>query len=272
MSYRDISGDVASRWRRDLESWAIPEEILRAAPESPWGFPTALFARAAAVAQASPEPSPSRARALEALPPGGSVLDIGAGGGAASIPLAPRAGQIVAVDESDAMLDTFSRAASDRGARHQEIAGRWPDVAPLAPLVDVVVCHHVLYNVADLVPFVAALDAHARRRVVVELTASHPLHGLNPLWAIIHGVDRPDVPTASDAARVVAGLGFEVHEERFEQPSLREGAGLAERVALARRRLCVGPERDEEIAAFFEGRSPDEQRRSVVTLWWDTRH
>ena len=31
------------RWREQLDGWAIPAEILAAAPESPWGFPVGLF-------------------------------------------------------------------------------------------------------------------------------------------------------------------------------------------------------------------------------------
>ena len=69
--------DAAERWQAELAGWAIPDEILAQAPESPWGFPPELFA-------APPDPidTPSRDRALEALPPGGSVLDVGCGGGA----------------------------------------------------------------------------------------------------------------------------------------------------------------------------------------------
>jgi len=62
-----------------------------------------------------------------------------------------------------------------------------------------VTCHHVLYNVAELGPFVTALTSHARRLVVVELTARHPLTALNPLWERFHGLVRPNVPTACDA-------------------------------------------------------------------------
>ena len=39
--------DAARRWRDDLDSWAIPPEILAAAPESPWACPPGLFGRAA---------------------------------------------------------------------------------------------------------------------------------------------------------------------------------------------------------------------------------
>jgi len=261
---------AASRWRQDLESWAIPGDILAAAPESPWGFPTGLFSRATAAALEVAEPTPSWTRALEALPSGGSVLDIGVGAGAASLPLAPPAGLLLAVDESRAMLATFAEAVHRRGISPELFHGRWPDVASATPDADVVVCHHVVYNVADLEPFLRALTEHARRRVVVELTECHPLSRLAPLWMSIHGLERPTAPTSADAVAVVTGLGYDVHVARFDRPSLWDLASLDERVAFARRQLCVGPERDEEIATYFQSRSGGRgERRDLATMWWD---
>ncbi len=201
---------AATEWRLALESWAIPAEILAAAPESPWGFPPSLFVRSAAAALEDTQPTPSRLQALEKLSESddASVLDVGAGGGAASLPLSPPAQLLVAVDESEAMLDRFSQAAEERGARHQQLLGRWPDIADKSPHAHVVVCHHVFYNVQDLAPFVAALSQHAGRRVVVELTAEHPMSGLSPLWLAIHGVVRPTRPVAADALAVVRELGY----------------------------------------------------------------
>jgi SAM-dependent methyltransferase len=262
--------EASARWSRQLDAWAIPEPILGAAPESPWGFPPRLFARSAERALADPEPTPSRLRASEALLSGGSVLDIGAGGGAASLPLAPPAGLLIAVDESQAMLDVFAQGAERRGARHTEIVGRWPDVAPNTPRADVVVCHHVVYNVSDLAPFLTAMNDHTQRRVVVELTDRHPQSDLSPLWKIIHGIDRPSGPAAADAAEVATSLGYDVHLERFAGPSLWNDAPRDERVVFARRRLCVGPEHDTGIAAYFDQTS--ETARQLVTLWWDHQH
>jgi SAM-dependent methyltransferase len=259
---------AAARWSRDLQSWAIPEEILRAAPESPWGFPPALFAKSAAAALADTEPTPSRKIALEALSPGASVLDVGAGGGAASLPLAPPAGLVVAADESEAMLRSFAKTATDRRVRHELVAGRWPGAAAAAPDADVVVCHHVAYNVAELALLLRALTDHARKRVVVELTERHPLSGLAPLWMSIHGLERPSGPTSGDAVRVATEIGYDVHVAHFERPSLWDSAPADERVAFARRQLCVGPERDEEIAVHLETAYPGD-RRELVTLWWD---
>lgn len=259
--------EASARWRHQLAAWAIPDSVLAAAPESPWGFSPRLFALAADRELADPEPTPSRRRAIEALSSGGLVLDVGAGGGAASLPLAPPASELVAVDESQAMLDVFAAGAQRRGVPHAEILGRWPDVADEAPRATVVVCHHVVYNVADLAPFLAALDDHAERRVVVELTDHHPQSDLTPLWRIIHGIDRPSGPTAVDAAEVARALGYDVHVERFERPSLWSDAPREERIAFARRRLCVGPDRHADIGAYLD-QAPG-PLRMLVTLWWD---
>jgi hypothetical protein len=42
---------AAEHWRDELRRWAIPPQIIAAAPESPWGFPTELFARRAELAE-----------------------------------------------------------------------------------------------------------------------------------------------------------------------------------------------------------------------------
>ena len=255
-----------ARWAEALAAWAIPQEILDAAPESPWGFPPALFAGLAEQTVAGErERGPSHRRAVEALPEGGSVLDVGAGGGAGSLPLVPPAGLVVAVDESADMLEAFARLAEGLGVRHREVHGRWPDAAAAAPDADVVVCHHVFYNVPDLPPFVAALTEHARRRVVVELSEEHPQSWLNDLWRHFHGIERPTSPTASDAMAVLTGMGLSVEREMSERRSFWDGADRAEMVAFARRRLCVGPERDAEIDALL---GPP-RTRHMVTLWWD---
>ena len=261
-----MTGNAARRWQEDLDSWAIPPEILAAAPETPWGCPPGLFARAAqrALDSQAAAPTPSRCRALEALPEGGSVLDVGAGGGAASLPLCPPAATVTAVDQSPQMLARFADLAERQGIGHTEVEGLWPDVAGRVGPVDVVVCNHVLYNVGDLVPFVTALTDHARRRVVVEITATHPQALLNPLWEHFHGVARPTRPGADDAVAVLRDLGLDVGIEEFEGPLRWHDDHQDELVAFTRRRLCLPPERDPEVAALLP--SPVPLRH--VTLWW----
>jgi hypothetical protein len=102
---------------------------------------------------------------------------------------------------------------------------------------------------------------------VVELTDRHPQSDLTPLWLAIHGIDRPKGPTATDAADVAAALGYDVHVERFERPSLWHDAPRDERAAFARRRLCLGRDHDAEIAAYLDQTAA--MPRRLVTLWWN---
>ena len=213
--------------------------------------------------------TPSRRRAREALPEEGTVLDVGAGGGAASLPLVPPAARIVAVDQSADMLASFAAGADARGVDHEEIEGLWPDVAAEVEVADVVVCHHVVYNIADLVPFVRGLDAHAHRRVVLELTDGHPQSSWNALWREIHGVERPTSPKASDAVAVLEEMGLKVGTEAFERTNLPHGhEELSEMVPFVRRQLCVGPDRDAEIENFVRRHGRPALLRTV-TVWWD---
>lgn len=266
----ETAGSAARAWREALESWAIPERILARAPESPWGHPVALFRDAAERSLAMASDTPSRARAREALGAGGSVLDVGAGVGAASLPLVPPASLLLAADESDEMLHAFAEKAEGLGVQHREFRGRWPVDAAAVPAADVVVCHHVAYNVADLGGLFAALDSHAERRVVVELTGRHPQADLNPLWKEIHGLERPTKPTAADAVAVAEELGFRVHVERFEQANLWHNLHRDARVEFTRRRLCVGPEYDDLIATWIDRDKNGSINRQLMTIWWDT--
>ncbi len=270
---------AVERWRTDLRAWAIPDEILQAAPESPWGFPTKLFAERTDSALRRGL-STASLRALETLPDGGSVLDVGVGGGAGSLPLAGKAGLITGVDESEGMLESFTRAAGRAGVACRTVLGSWPEVAPEVDGADVAVCHHVLYNVANLAPFVAALSEKAVHRVVVELTPEHPLAWMGDLWMRFHGIARPNGPTYEDAVRVVAEMGSYVsHELKSGTPVMSGFKNRSDAIALVRKRLCLRPEQDEELAEALGDRlrehdglwSASPPQHNIATLWWPPR-
>ena len=168
---------AAERWASELAAWAIPDHIMAQAPESPWVFTPALFR-----APAEPGPdTPSRLRALQALPDRGSVLDVGCGGGAAGLALVPPAARVTGFDQSEELLALFTERASELGGEQETVQGSWPDDAALVGPADVVVCHHVAYNVPRLGAFAGELTSHARARVVMELSGQHPRAGVNHL-------------------------------------------------------------------------------------------
>jgi hypothetical protein len=257
--------DAATRWKDALASWAIPDRILAQAHEDPWALPVALFESKQA------DISPSHRRALESLEAGGTVLDVGAGRCAMSLPLRPPAQRIVAVDSSPAMLENSPADVT--------ILGRWPDVAAQAGRASVVVCGHVLYNVADLVPFVTALHDAADRRVVVEITRSHPRNRLleRELWRHFWNLERPQGPTSEDAVAVLRESGIEPNVERWESQQRGGFQSLDELVSWMRRTVCLDPGRDDEVRAIVLQHATkrdglwrlSSEPRALTTLWWD---
>ena len=266
---------LLDRWRDDLSGWAIPGHILAGVSEDPWVLHREMFARRADRVHQAPS-GPSYQRAWDALDPPGSVLDVGSGAGAACIPLLPRTTALTAVDADKEMLELLASRASALAGRVRLVQGQWPDVAREAAPADLVTCFNVVYNVPDLLPFLAALTASARRLVVLEMTAEHPLVSMNDLWLRFHGLRRPDGPTADDLLRILAAMGTTAGYERWQRDSGPDYASFAELVEVTRRRLCLPPERTPEVARALEELDLDPERpadlgtnrRDVVTIWW----
>ncbi|MCW2536614.1 MAG: hypothetical protein JWQ26_2313 [Modestobacter sp.] len=244
---------ATTRWADELAAWAIDPQLLAAAPESPYGFPAGLFGtdRGAAVThQTVAEVQPA------------SVLDVGCGGGAASIPVG--APELLGVDESAELLARFAAAAGP-GARTWR--GRWPDVADQVPAADVVVSANVVYNVPDIAAFVTALTRHARRRVVVELTDAHPWTSMAGLWRHFHGQERPAGPTADLFGSVLAELGVSAQSRTWPRTDPWRDAPAADVLAFTCRRLCLPASRDAEVAEAMD-RFADDRPRTGTTWWW----
>jgi hypothetical protein len=116
-------------------------------------------------------------------------------------------------------------------------------------------------------------------RVVFELTDRHPLAWMNDLWLHFHGLDRPTGPGSHDALDVLSEIGLDATLERWEAPHPVGGfATRADALGLARRRLCLPPSRDEELASALGSRlaergglwsvgPPGPQR--LATIWFD---
>ena len=268
--------ELLSTWRGDLSAWAIPERITSAVAESPWVLPRQVFARRADRLTGAPG-GVSYERAWEALAPSGTVLDVGSGAGAACLPLAPRATTVTAVDSDERMLAMLAERADGIGLGLRPVAGQWPAVAPQVPPADVVTCHHVIYNVPDVEPFLAALTSHARRRVVVEITTVHPLTALSPLWLRFHGLTRPTGPTAADLLAILSEMGLKARHTEWSRPAEADYASFPELVDVTRRRLCLPPERANEVEAALldmgimreEPGDLGSSGRDVVTIWWE---
>lgn len=252
-------------WATQLADWAIPRHILDQAPRSPYAHDPATFA----VDETLDRSVLSAEVARSVLPKtGGSVLDVGCGGGRAAMSLVPPAQRVVGVDQDPAMLAAFTQAAAAAGARSMTIEGTWPDVAIDTPIVDVVTCHHVAYNVADIEPFVVALTGRARLAVVLVIPTRHPMSAWNDAWRRFWNIDRPDGPTADDFAAVLREMGIVAERWEMPRPPLaRHASDPASLVPGTLRRLCLGEDRADEVADFLALHEPDWATVHAVFRW-----
>jgi SAM-dependent methyltransferase len=207
-------------------------------------------------------------RISEILADGGSVLDVGCGGGGATVPALTAGVVAVGVDESEDMLREYATAAAARGALVHTVRGTFPDVASQIPLCDVVVAANVVYNVSAIDVFLQALAVQATRRVVIELTERHPMTSLGPLWLHFHGQARPSGPTYEDLLAVLNELGAGYQLELGQREPTIRTADPEAYAAWTRRRLCLGPERQPEVDRLLDDMGPP-PLVNVATIWWD---
>jgi len=161
------------------------------------------------------------------------------------------------------------------------VLGRWPDVASQVGQAAVVVCGHVLYNVPDLGPFITALNGAARRRVVIEITQSHPRTRTveRALWKHFWGLERPTGPTFTEAVAVMRECAIDPRVELWQTDERWGFADLEALVAWMRRTVCLDASRDAEVRAIvLEHAAQQDGRwrlsgepRSLATIWWDVQ-
>lgn len=217
-------------------------------------------------------------RALERLlPSGGSLLDVGAGTGRASLSFAARAHPVTAVEPNPGMAAGLREEAAAAGVPVRVIEGAWPEVAPEAGRHDVTLAAHVVYDVADLVPFLRALHEAARVGVVLEAGERHPWAGLAEYYRALHGLERPDGPTADVLVEVVEEvLGVGLRVERWRSRRGLCFADLQELIEFYGRRLLVPVERSAELADLLMPDVVEEdgwlslgEEAGAVTVWWE---
>jgi SAM-dependent methyltransferase len=213
------------------------------------------------------ENSPSHDSAREAMPDGGSVLDVGCGGGIGAFALVPKIKLAIGIDHQPEMLEMFESNAKKFGCDSKVIEGFWPDVADQTPCADVVVSHHVAYNVPNINDFLIALNSKAKNRVVIEIPQNHPLSNMNKLWKHFWNLDRPSGPTADLLALIAQDLGFDAKIEKFNG-SMRGEIDLDQAAEFNRIRLCLPKSRTSEVKKFME-ENPQKLGRELATIWWD---
>lgn len=221
--------EAARRWRRLVRDRLAEMERLRPGG----GAVGAAFwdGRAKRFASRLPPPGAERdpvlARLRRATTARSTVLDVGAGPGRHSLPIARRVRAVTAVDPSARMLAILGRRAREQSITNvTRVQGRWEDVD--VPVADVVLSSFVMTLVPDAPAFLTKLDRHATHRVFLHLGAYSMDALLDPLWRHFHGAPRRPGPTYLDALAVLCELGIEPAVEVVEVPDRRRFASVAE--------------------------------------------
>lgn len=155
------------------------------------------------------------------LSPRKTLIDAGAGTGRHAVPLAARLEWVTAVEPSEGM-----RANIAPRDNMTVVASTWED-ADVAP-ADLVICSHVLYGVAEPVPFVRKLDALARERVFVMMRETELPHPAAVIRSRLLGRFGPRLPRFSELFMLLNQIGIAADVSYLRYPILTRYADMEE--------------------------------------------
>jgi hypothetical protein len=144
------------------------------------------------------------------LSPRKTLIDVGAGTGRHTTPLSESLEWVTAVEPSEGM-----RSHIPQRDNITIVASTWED-AEVAP-ADLVICSHVMYGVAEPVPFIEKMERSARERVFVMMRETDLPHPAAELRRRLVGESGPRLPRFSELFMLLVEMGIapDVHFLRY---------------------------------------------------------
>lgn len=165
-------------------------------------------------------------------------LDVGAGGGRYTLPIALRVRQVVAVEPSAAMADALRAGMAESGIGNiRVLRSRWP-VESDPPAADVSLLAHLGYDIAEIGPFLDALEAAARRLCIAVMGESAMTTVATLFWQGVHGEPRVRLPALPELL-VLLLVRARLPEVRLVDRVPSSFESVEEALAMARRQLWV---------------------------------
>ncbi len=181
------------------------------------------------------------------LRPTGTLIDVGAGTGRHAAPLAERLDWVTAVEPSHAMRERIPPAEN-----MTVIGSTWMDAEP-AP-ADLVTCAHVLYPIADVVPFIRKLERAARERVFVVLRDAPHRHP----GEVLPGPGRAREPWLRDCFMLLRQLGVAPDVTLVRYPTFHRYESLDQAVEECRTHVGLAWDEEQGRAWLDERLQPEE--------------
>ena len=214
------------------------------------------------------------------IPPGSSVLDIGAGPGTLAVPLALMGCRVTTVEPSAPMgaaMEEYRRTVNAPPIR--EIRSRWEDVGPEeAGVHDVVIASRSLI-MGDIRNSLLKMDAAARRAVHLYwfISSPHASGGNAELWPALHGEPYYGEANADVLWNVLCQLGIYANVKVDARDRVRRYSGFDEMKQDLYNRLFVKEDWQREIVdVFLRDRAvPDDSGYVILGssrtahIWWE---
>ncbi len=201
------------------------------------------------------QPTAAELEVLVALAePDDRWLDIGAGGGRFALPLASRVREVIAIEPSPAMRRVLAEGAEEAGATNISVHdARWP-VDGWTEQADVALAAHCLYDNRKPIPFLEAMERHARRLCVVSLARSPRGVQFARLFEAIHGEAFQPLPALREFVALLGALGRPYEVRRVWAGPAAGPIDPRQAQAFVRRMLWLRPgsEKDRRMCEFVD--------------------
>ena len=124
-----------------------------------------------------------------------------------SLPLARRCREVINVEPSPGMRQEFLESAAEAGITNACLVhARWPAAEGLEG--DVTFSADVTYFVAEIVPFIQALEDASRRRVILNLWSQPPPNRRAQTFALVYGEAQEPSPGHTHLLPVLWEMGI----------------------------------------------------------------
>jgi SAM-dependent methyltransferase len=261
---RPSAAEALGAWASRVR--ANREQVDRFREATPGDF----YAPIAGMFRADPrrhdEPTLERLRAL--VQPEDVVLDIGAGGGRYTLPLALECREVIAIEPSAGMRQVLATGMAEHRIHNiQVLDGRWPEAAPgLAG--DVALISHLGYDVEDIGPFLDAMESAARRSCVAVLLSQPPPREADRFWPKVHGVERAALPSLPEFLSVLLARDRLFEVQLVDRPP-QAYTDPEQALTWLRQQLWTAPgsEKDRRLAEAAHARL--EERNGRYALAWE---
>ncbi len=138
-------------------------------------------------------------------------LDVGAGAGRFSLPLALQVDRLIAIEPSPSMRAELAALQVEQGIFNIDIQDqRWPSEDPsLTDIADVALISHVGYDIEPIAAFLDTLERAARRACVALMYDRSPGSLFWQVWPAVHAETQAHLPGATELIRLLAARGTE---------------------------------------------------------------